>query len=85
MGHTGDKPTCLVCYKPHKLRYSSSKTSTVTMKNTIFWDMTMYTVAEIYRFFEGLCCLHLRGQSVRTVEMKVERSLKMSVNFHQTI
>lgn len=55
-------------YTPHKLYYSS-KTNTVPMKNTIFWDVTMYTVAEIW-FFEEMWRLHIQKQSVRTVEMK---------------
>lgn len=67
MGHTGDNS---LNYTLHKLCYSS-KTSTVPMKSAILWTVTMYTVAEIYQFFEGIWRLHLQGQSVRTVEMKV--------------
>jgi hypothetical protein len=80
MGHTGDNS---LNYTPYKLHYSS-KPSTVPMKNTVFWVVTMYTVAEIYRFFEGIWRLHLQGQSVRPVEMKVEHSSKIPVNFYQT-
>lgn len=34
----------------------------VTVKITIFWDVTPYTQAKIYQCFRGTCCLQLQGK-----------------------
>jgi hypothetical protein len=36
----------------------------VTMKITIFWDITQSTLRKDYWFFEGTCCLYLVARRI---------------------
>jgi hypothetical protein len=35
------------------------------MKTTAFWDLTPCSLVYRYRFFEGICCLHVRARASR--------------------
>jgi hypothetical protein len=36
--------------------------TTVVMKSSIFWDITLCSLLKINRYFGGIYCLHLQGQ-----------------------
>jgi hypothetical protein len=38
-----------------------------TMKITLFWDMALYIVADGYKDFIIMCCLHLQGRGEKNV------------------
>jgi hypothetical protein len=37
----------------------------VTVKITVFWDVTLYSLVEVYQHFRGKYCLHLQGQRAK--------------------
>jgi hypothetical protein len=34
------------------------------IKTMAFWDMTLSSLLEVYRYFRGMYCLHLQGKNV---------------------
>jgi hypothetical protein len=41
--------------------FVSEVLTAVTTMNTMFWDVTQYSLVEVYRFFGGTYCPHLHG------------------------
>jgi hypothetical protein len=44
--------------------------SAVTMKRTIFWDVTLCSPVDVHQRFGGTYCLHLQGQKVSTARSR---------------
>jgi hypothetical protein len=47
--------------KPGKQNMRFEVLTAVTMKFTVFWDVTPYNLVKIYRRFEGTSSFHLQG------------------------
>lgn len=62
------------------------------IKRDIFWDVMFYNVAEVYRCFWGMYCLHFQGKRVSSAnkqavrsKMEAAHSYEASRIFFQTI
>jgi hypothetical protein len=52
------------------------------LKITVFWDVALYSLVEVYRRFIGAYCLHQRGDCLM---MEAVATSDTSVNVYQTI
>jgi hypothetical protein len=48
----------------------------VTVKITVFWDVTLRSLVDMYHTFEGTCCLELQG----VLKFEIEYSSRVLVD-----
>jgi hypothetical protein len=41
-----------------------------SMKMTVFWDVTLCSLVEVYRRFRGACCLNHQGDECHSVSSR---------------
>jgi hypothetical protein len=57
--------------------------TTMILKSTVFWEVTVYSLVRAYRYFRRTYCYHLQ---VRKINQKASAPLsETSVNVNQTI
>jgi hypothetical protein len=83
--------TCKITIKCYKVRDVRLWVLTaVTKRIAVPWDMTPYSLAQMYRHSGGSCCLHLQGRSGGvpkscTLKMAAASFSTPTSNFYQTV